>query len=175
MRDEHHSATISSDMKLLLTMTSLAAIIGMAVPAYADSTDDAFIASLNAAGITFSDPDKVIGAGKWVCDTVKGGTQIADVVKTLQSKNPGLSEAKADKFLAIASNAYCPEAISSTSAPSSAPSSVPVSAPSSVPVSAPSSVPVSAPSSVPVSAPSSAPVSAPSSAPSSAPRSTLTS
>ena len=137
MRDDRHSATISSDMKLLLTMTSIAAIIGMAVPAHADSTDDAFIASLNAAGITYSDPDKVIGAGKWVCDTVKGGTQMTDVVKTLQSKNPGLSEAKANKFTMIASNTYCPDAISSTSAPSSAPSSVPISAPSSAPVSAP--------------------------------------
>ena len=44
-------------MKLLLTMTTLAAIIGMAVPAHADSTDDAFIASLNAAGITSDTPN----------------------------------------------------------------------------------------------------------------------
>ena len=105
-------------MKLLLTLTSLAAIIGMAMPAHADSTDDAFIASLQAAGITFSDPDKAVGAGKWVCDTVNGGTQMSDVVKTLQSKNSSLSEDKANKFAAIAANAYCPQAISTTSSPS---------------------------------------------------------
>ena len=127
-------------MKLLLvTLTSLAAIIGMAMPAHADSTDDAFIASLQAAGITYSDPDKAVGAGKWVCDTVNGGTQMSDVVKTLQSKNPSLSENKANKFAAIAANAYCPQAISTGSAPSGAPSSAPSYAPSYAPSSAPSS------------------------------------
>lgn len=154
MRADRHSATISRAMKLLLTLTSLAAIIGMAMPAHADSTDDAFISALNAAGITYSDPDAAVGAGKWVCDKVNGGTDMSTVVKTLTTKNATLNPAKASKFAAIAANAYCPDAISSTSAPSS--------------------VPVSAPSSVPVSAPSSAPSTVPSSAPSSAPRSTLT-
>jgi hypothetical protein len=162
MRADRHSATISRVMKLLLTLTSFAAIIGMAVPAHADSTDDAFLASLKAANISFSDPDAAIGAGKWVCDKVNGGTDMSDVVKTLTTKNSSLNPQKAGKFAAIAANAYCPDAISSTSAPASAPSSAPVSAPSSAPVSAPSS------------APSSAPVSAPSSAPSTVPRSTLT-
>ena len=59
-------------MRFLLTLSSFAAIIGMAVPAHADSTDDAFLASLNAAGITYSDPDKAVGAGKWVCDRSMG-------------------------------------------------------------------------------------------------------
>ncbi|HWS93929.1 MAG TPA: DUF732 domain-containing protein, partial [Mycobacterium sp.] len=40
-------------MKPLLVLTSLAAMIGMAVPANADSNDDAFLASLQAAGITY--------------------------------------------------------------------------------------------------------------------------
>lgn len=157
-------------MKLLLTLTSLVAIIGMAMPAHADSTDDAFIASLKAAGITYSDPDTAVGAGKWVCDKVNGGTDMSSVIKTLATKNAALNPAKATKFAAIAANAYCPDAISSTSAPSSVPSS----APSSVPASAPSSVPSSAPSNVPSSAPSNVASSVPSAAPSSAPRSTLT-
>jgi len=38
---DRHSATISRAMKLLLNLTSFAAIIGMAMPAHADSTDDA--------------------------------------------------------------------------------------------------------------------------------------
>jgi len=149
-------------MKLLLTLTSLAAIIGTAIPAHADGTDDAFIASLKAAGITYSDPDAAVGAGKWVCDKVNGGTDMSDVVKTLTTKNTSLNPAKASKFAAIAANAYCPDAISSASAPSDVPSSAPSNVPSSAPISAPSS------------APRSAPISAPSSAPSSAPRSTLT-
>jgi Protein of unknown function (DUF732) len=157
-------------MKLLLTLTSLATVIGVAVPAHADSTDDAFIASLNAAGITFSDPDKAVGAGKWVCDKVNGGTDMSDVVKTLTTKNSSLNPDKASKFAAIAANAYCPDAISSSSAPSSEPSSEPSSAPSN----AGSSAPSSAPSSVPSSAPSNAANTVPSSGPSSAPRSTVT-
>jgi hypothetical protein len=96
---------------------SFAAIIGMAVPAHADDTDDAFIAELHAAGITFSDPDKAAAAGKWLCDTVKGGTKMPDVVKTRQSKNSDLSDDKANKFAAIAATAYCPDQGSSTSSP----------------------------------------------------------
>jgi Protein of unknown function (DUF732) len=161
MRADRHSATISEAMKLLLTLTSFAAIIGMAIPAHADSTDDAFIASLKAAGITYSDPDAAVGAGKWVCDKVNGGTDMSDVIKTLTSKNSLLNPGKASKFAAIAANAYCPDAISTTSAPLSAPSSA---------LSAPSS----APSNPPSSAPSNPPSSAASNAPSSAPRSTLT-
>ena len=137
---------------LLVILTGLGAIIGMAVPTHADSTDNAFIASLQAAGFTYSESDNAVGAGKWVCDTVKGGTQMSDVVKVLQIKNPSLSESKANTFAAIAVNAYCPPVISTGSAPSSAPRSAAVSAPSSAPVSAPSSalsvhlvVPLSAP------------------------------
>lgn len=102
-------------MKPFLILAGFAFIIGMAVPAHADSTDDSFIASLDAAGITYSDPDKATGAGKWVCDTAKGGKDMTDVVSTLQSKNPDLSDDKANKFAAIAAKAYCPDQVSSTS------------------------------------------------------------
>ena len=125
MRADRHSATISRAMKLLLTLTSFAAIIGMAMPAHADSTDDAFISALNAAGITYSDPDAAVGAGKWVCDKVNGGTDMSDVVKTLTSKNPSLNPDKASKFAAIAANAYCPDAVSTTSSASDTPSPAP--------------------------------------------------
>ncbi|HWF29098.1 MAG TPA: DUF732 domain-containing protein [Mycobacterium sp.] len=102
-------------MKLFLTLASFAAVIGLAVPAHADSTDDSFIASLKAAGIAFSDSDAAVGAGKWVCDKVSGGTDMSDVVKTLTTKNTSLNPDKAGKFAAIAANAYCPDAISATS------------------------------------------------------------
>ncbi|MEB3983191.1 DUF732 domain-containing protein [Mycobacterium sp. 663a-19] len=105
-------------MKLLLTLASCAAMIGMAAPAYADSTDDSFIASLKAAGISYSDPDAAVGAGKWVCDKVNGGTDMSTVVKTLTTKNASLNPDKASKFAAIAANAYCPDAVSATSSAS---------------------------------------------------------
>src|ERR1700758_70886 len=118
-------------MKLLLALASFAAIIGMAIPAHADSTDDAFIAALKAANISFSDPDAAVGAGKWVCDKVNGGTDMSDVVHTLTTKNTSLNPDKASKFAAIAANAYCPGAISSTSSASSASSDTPSPAPTS--------------------------------------------
>src|ERR1700752_5429359 len=106
-------------MKVLLILASFAAMIGIAPPAHADSTDDSFIASLKAASITYSDPDAVVGAGKWVCDKVNGGTDVSDVVKTLTTKNTSLNPDKASKFASIAENAYCPDAASSSSDTSS--------------------------------------------------------
>jgi Protein of unknown function (DUF732) len=116
-------------MKLVLAMMSFAAMIGMvglAVPAIADDTDDAFVASLDKAGITYSDASSAAKAGQWVCTAVKSSTAMTDVVSTLQSKNPGLSDDKADKFAAIAANAYCPDQVSSSSSsptPSASPTS----------------------------------------------------
>jgi len=94
-----------------MALTSLAATIGMAVPARADSNDDAFLASLHAAGISYPDPGRAISAGKWVCQAVGQGTPMADVVKTIQAQNTGLSADKAATFTAIAANVYCPDAL----------------------------------------------------------------
>ena len=99
-------------MKLVvLALTSLAAAIGMAVPAHADGNDDAFLASLQAAGITFPDPGRAIAAGKWVCQAAGQGTPMADVVKAVQAQNSKLREDNAAKFTAIAANVYCPNAL----------------------------------------------------------------
>ena len=98
-------------MKSLFALCGLTVAIGLAGPVHADSTDDSFIASLRAAGITFADPGKAVGAGKWVCDTVGQGTQMPDVVKTLLSKNSALSQDKANQFAAIAATTYCPSVI----------------------------------------------------------------
>lgn len=99
---------------VFLALTSLAAILGMAVPARADSNDDAFLVSLHAAGITFPDPARAIAAGKWVCQAVGQGTQMVDVVKTVQAQNSGLHGDNAARFTAIAANVYCPQTLSAT-------------------------------------------------------------
>ena len=101
-------------MKLLLTVASFAAAIGMAVPAHADDTDDAFLASLNSAGFTYNDPGQVIQAAHYVCSAAGSGTAMADIAKAMTSKAATLTEEKAEKFTAIAASAYCPDAISST-------------------------------------------------------------
>lgn len=107
-------------MKLFLAAAAgFAAVIGMAVPAHADDTDDAFIASLDKAGIAYSDSDLAVGAGKWVCKTLQAPTAMSDVVSTLESKNSDLTDDKANKFAAIAASTYCPYVVSSTTSPTS--------------------------------------------------------
>lgn len=107
-------------MRRLLLLVSAVAVVGTAAPAYADAMDDQFLAALTASGVTFPDPGRAIAAGKWVCQAVGQGTQMVDVVKTVEDRNPGLREENAAKFAAIAATAYCPASLphtTSTSAP----------------------------------------------------------
>jgi hypothetical protein len=98
-------------MGRLLLALSAAAVIGLAVPARADadSTDDAFIASLNKAGITFNNRDQAVAAGRYVCELVGKGTKASEVVQDLRDANPKFSLDAATRFVGIAANAYCPE------------------------------------------------------------------
>ncbi len=98
-------------MRLLLVLTSFAGMIGMAAPAFADTSDDQFLASLQAAGIGYPSPDRVIAAGKLVCQLAGQGKPMADVVNTIQGANPGLHGDNAARFTAIAAEAYCPKAL----------------------------------------------------------------
>ncbi|MEM6109535.1 DUF732 domain-containing protein [Mycobacterium sp. 050272] len=107
-------------MRRLLLLVSAVAMVGTAAPAYADAMDDQFLAALTASGVTFPDPGRAIAAGKWVCQAVGQGTQMVDVVKTVEDRNPGLREENAAKFAAIAATAYCPASLphtTSTTAP----------------------------------------------------------
>jgi len=85
--------------------------IGPAVPARADGNDDRFLATLQAAGITYSDPGRAIAAGKEVCRMAGRGTQLADIVQNVQKLNPRLQADNAARFTAIAANVYCPSAL----------------------------------------------------------------
>jgi Protein of unknown function (DUF732) len=97
-------------MRFLLTLASLAAIIGVAAPAHADSTDDQFLAALGAAGLTYPDPDKAIAAGKAVCTmAVDQNMNMTNVVIAIHNSNPRLQWDDANKFTSIAANAYCPQ------------------------------------------------------------------
>lgn len=86
-------------------------MVGLAVPARAsgDDVDDAFLASLNKAGITFRNPDQAVAAGHTVCQLVRSGKQGPEVLAVLQSANPGIAPDGARTFLGISVNAYCPD------------------------------------------------------------------
>ena len=97
-------------MRFLLMLAALAAMIGMAGPAYADSTDDQFLAALGPAGINFDDPAKAIAAGKSVCTMASSSNmRMVNIVLAIHNSNPGLPWDKAADFTRIADNAYCPD------------------------------------------------------------------
>ncbi|WP_076063809.1 DUF732 domain-containing protein [Mycobacterium sp. IS-1264] len=104
-------------MRRLPMLLSVATMVAMAAPAHADNTDggngtdQAFLAALNQAGLTYQDPDRAVAAGKKVCDLVNGGMAAVDVVKNLEQYNPGFAGDGAAKFTGIAAEAYCPAAL----------------------------------------------------------------
>jgi hypothetical protein len=99
-------------MRHLLILTSAAAMIGMAAPAYADppsGADADFISELKAAGLTHQDPANAIAAAKNMCSLVDNGTPDTEIESNLVSLNPGLTAHGADEFMALAAAAYCPK------------------------------------------------------------------
>jgi hypothetical protein len=112
----------SESMKRLLLLTSVAAMIGMAAPVYADpSGNDAdFLKHLSSAGLSYKDPDKAITVAKSVCDLADKGTSGTDIVTDLQKENPDFTGDGAAKFTAIAASDYCPKyAVSASQSPKS--------------------------------------------------------
>jgi hypothetical protein len=98
-------------MKALPFLAGVVAMVGMAAPARADATDDAFLAALQQAGITYQSPDKAITAGQKVCDLASSGTSQLDIVRDIRDLNPAFTMAKAAKFAKAAANAYCPQLV----------------------------------------------------------------
>jgi hypothetical protein len=114
-------------MRLLIGLVSAAAIVGLAVPALADpppdpvpsdpAADAHFIDSLSKAGMTFRNGSDAVAAGKYACDMMNSGAAETDVVSKLSMLNPGLNNAGAMKFAALASSTYCPDYLSKSSTP----------------------------------------------------------
>jgi Protein of unknown function (DUF732) len=99
-------------MRRLLMLTSVAAVIGMAAPAYADPPSDAdadFISQLKAAGLTHQDPASAIAVAKDVCSLVDNGTPATEIESNLVSRNPDLSAHAAVEFITLAAAEYCPK------------------------------------------------------------------
>lgn len=94
-----------------LWLSGVAAVIAGAAPAHAnpESTDAAFLTSLQSAGLTFASNDRAIAAGHSVCGLIENGMSGLQVVKDVTSDNPGLSMDDAAQFAAIAANSYCPQ------------------------------------------------------------------
>jgi Protein of unknown function (DUF732) len=97
-------------MRLPLALAGAVVVIGLAAPAHADANQDqAFLDAVKAAGLSYETADKAIAAGKNVCEMAKAGKPAAEIVKSLQDQNPGLTQETAAKFTAISTVAYCPD------------------------------------------------------------------
>jgi len=85
--------------------------LGLAAPAYADSTDDAFIANLNSSGMNYGPPEKAIQVAKTVvCGTLNDNpnTSTADLIaKVTNATNWPTNNAA--YFTGSAIQAYCPQ------------------------------------------------------------------
>lgn len=101
-------------MRYLPILTAVIAGVGMAIPANADSDDDAFLAALNKAGITYSNPDRAIKAGQKVCDLVNSGTTELDIIRDVHELNPAVTAAKSALFVQAAASSYCPDRLSTS-------------------------------------------------------------
>jgi Protein of unknown function (DUF732) len=112
-------------MRLRLALASVAAMIGLAVPALADpspgpvpddpAADANFLDSLNKAGMTFRSGPDAVAAGRMACNMMISGRSEMDVVNELSARNPGLNNGGAMKFAALASSTYCPDYLNKSS------------------------------------------------------------
>ncbi len=70
----------------------MAALIGLATPAHADTNPDAkFLGALNNAGITYHDGPAAIAIGRRVCELMDQGNPQADVIKSMTQENSGFT------------------------------------------------------------------------------------
>ncbi|MBV9171605.1 MAG: DUF732 domain-containing protein [Chloroflexi bacterium] len=91
-------------LPVAVTMTVFAA------PVHADGDDATFLAMLNQRGITYNSADQAVTAGKSVCQLLDSGKSDADVLKEVESRNPGIHDLnKAFAFMAVSSDNYCPK------------------------------------------------------------------
>jgi hypothetical protein len=96
-------------MRLLLALTSVVAVIGLAAPARADiDNDQDFLTDLTQAGLTYQDKDHAITAAKSVCAMLDDGKSDAEIVTELRNRNPSFQGAGAAKFTFLAAAHYCP-------------------------------------------------------------------
>ncbi len=99
-------------MRFVLMLAGVAAVIGLAAPAYADvDNDQDFLKDLRDAGITYQDAGNAITIGKSVCELLDDGQSDAKIVTDLRNQNPAFQGASAAKFTYLSAAHYCPKYI----------------------------------------------------------------
>lgn len=70
--------------------------------------DNAYVQALKDRGITFANPDAAIYNGKLVCENIRIGMTVPQIVTAFRASNPALG-GDADNYVAISVHAYCPQ------------------------------------------------------------------
>ncbi|MGV0626832.1 DUF732 domain-containing protein [Mycolicibacter minnesotensis] len=105
-------------MRARVALLGAVAAVGFAAPAHAypSDVDTTFLASLQAAGITYNNADQAIVTAKMVCGYMAEGQPSPAVLDGLKARNPGLTTAHGAQFVGIAAQVYCPDQLVSNGA-----------------------------------------------------------
>jgi Protein of unknown function (DUF732) len=106
------SPRITPRITAAITTAIGAAAVGLAVAtagaAGATTTDDAFIAQMTGAGITFTSAHEAVNEGHQVCRELAAGKTGTDVATEVLSQTD-LTTKQAASFVVGATKAYCPQ------------------------------------------------------------------
>jgi hypothetical protein len=70
--------------------------------------DNKYIQALNDRGISFANPDAAIFNGKMVCDDIRQGMSVPQIVAAFRASNPALGD-DANTYVTISVHTYCPQ------------------------------------------------------------------
>jgi hypothetical protein len=84
------------------------AALATSTTAGANTTDDAFIAEMQAVGVTFTSPQTAVQEGHQVCNELASGKTGTDIANEVISVTD-LSSKQAAYFVVNATQTYCPQ------------------------------------------------------------------
>ncbi len=70
--------------------------------------DNKYVQSLNDRGISFANPDAAIYNGKMVCENIRLGMTVQQIIADFRTSNPALAK-DAETYVTISVHAYCPQ------------------------------------------------------------------
>jgi len=70
--------------------------------------DNKYVQALNDRGISFANPEAAVYNGKLVCDDIRQGMTVPQIVAAFRASNPDLG-GDADAYVSISVHAYCPQ------------------------------------------------------------------
>ena len=70
--------------------------------------DNSYVQALKDRGISFANPEAAIYNGKLVCDDIRIGMTVPQIVAAFRASNPALG-ADADTYVTISVHTYCPQ------------------------------------------------------------------